>query len=81
MNNKNGFWRKASVIITIVIIVVTVVFGYGLLCANVKSNRDNISEIKPEVKKNTQAVERMETKLEYIKEGIDDIKRDLRERQ
>ncbi len=80
MKDGNGIWRKLSVVITIVVIIATAIFGYGLLCANVKANKEDIAGIEPDVKKNTQAIERMEAKLEYIREGIDDIKEDLRER-
>lgn len=80
MDNKNGFWRKAGVIITIVVVVLTAVFGYGLLCGSVKTNKDNIAEIKPKVQSNAEDIKNIEGKLEYIKDGIDDIKQELREK-
>jgi len=95
MKETNGFWRKASVITTIVVIAVTVLSGYVLVCGQVRTNQSVITELKKidiaelkevdkmsekERRMTDQAVIRLQADVDYIKQGIDDIKEDLRER-
>lgn len=80
MKNNNGFWRKASVIITIIGIGAAALIGYGILCNTVKNNKDTLVEIKPKVQTNSENIKGIEAKLDGIQMGIDDIKLELRER-
>lgn len=95
MKENNGFWRKAGVITTIVVIAVTVLSGYILVCGQVRTNQSAITELKKidiaelkevdkmsekERRMTDQAVIRLQADVDYIKQGIDDIKEDLRER-
>jgi len=95
MKETNGFWRKAGVITTIAVIVVTVLSGYVLTCGQVRTNKSAIAELKKtdiaelkeidkmserERRMTDQAVIRLQADVDYIKQGIDDIKEDLRER-
>ena len=52
--NGNGFWRKASVLITIIIVTVTIIVGYVTLCNTVGTIKD----------KTIPAIEKICTKLE-----------------
>lgn len=71
MAKTNGnLWFK---VIGIVIILLGAAVTYGLLAGNVEHNTEDIAEIKPEVKKNTEAridVEWIKGSLKRIEEKI-----------
>jgi len=85
MKENNGFWRKASVIITIITVSTAAIFGYGLLCGTVTTTKKEVAEMKPKVQQNREDIRVINTKLDTlqntVQKGFDDIKLELRERQ
>ena len=91
----NGFWRKASVLITIIIVTVTIIVGYVTMFNTVGTIKDKTI---PAIEKKCEKLEdsdlaalqerreleldmtELQSDVKYIKSGIDDIKQELRER-
>ena len=86
MKNNNGIWRKLSVIITIIVLITGTVFAYAKYCGQVENNANDIAELQ-RVEKNAEgerrmtreAVIKLQADVDYIKQGIDEIKAELRE--
>lgn len=80
MSNNNekikGWFR---LLWPIVVALLLIAVAYGTLRANVKENKEDIEkvEIKAEVTENN--VIKLQTDVTYIKEGIDEIKRELKD--
>ena len=91
----NGFWRKASVLITIIIVTVTIIVGYVTMCNTVGTIKDDkIPKLEEKCTKLEDAdsaalqerrnfdrrLTEQQSDIKYNKEGIDDIKEELRTR-
>ena len=91
----NGFWRKASVLITIIIVTVTIIVGYVTMCNTVGTIRDDkIPKLEnrcikledadrialQERRQTDHDVTELKSDVKYIMRGIDEIREELRER-
>lgn len=83
---NNTFWLKfLSIAVTILLSVIAVVYGYGQLNSAVQTNTQVIAKNCKEIEANSEAAVniriqqgKMDTKLEYIKEGIEEIKQEVK---
>jgi len=74
MTRKNGtIWRIISLVVTVVIIAVGVIYGYADIGNQVGHNCEDIMEMKPNVKKNTEYRLQDEVDQRYIREKISNI--------
>lgn len=76
-NNEKFRWLAKTAIALVVIIVATAV-AWGVLKERVNTNRGRIVKVEQKSDTNQTDIVEMKTDIKYIKEGIDDIKEQLR---
>lgn len=74
MKNNEKIWRWTKLILAIVLPLLCAVYAYGRLNGRVESIETDIGK----VSENEKAIVELKTDIKYIKEGIDDIKEQLK---
>ena len=76
--NNEKIWRLARIAITIGTLLVAVAVAYATLRERVNTNRGRIGTVEQKAEDNQTAIVEMKTDIKYIKEGIDEIKEQLK---
>ena len=67
--NNEKFWRWSKILLTIILVLAGVVYGYGKLNGRVETLEIQAKE----AQKTKETVIRMEESIKYIKEAVDRI--------
>lgn len=68
--NSNG-------ILKLIIALAGALIAIGILTATIRSNEQRIDKVEVVAKQNENDIREIKTHLEYIRKGVDDIKRDI----
>lgn len=78
MKNNERIWRWARITITIGTLLVAVAVAYATLRERVNTNRGRLDTVEEKAETNQMVIIEMKTDIKYIKEGIDEIKEQLK---
>jgi len=74
MKNNNIVWKLATIAITLIIVIGSIIYGYATLGSQVTVN----TQMQPEVKLNTEHRHRFEEKVENIERDVALILKEVR---
>jgi len=78
-NNNDKYWRTARFILLIGSIIVAIVMAYTTLKERVNYTYEEVKTVKRKSTDNEKAIIEIKTDLKYIKSGIDEIKREVKQ--